>query len=439
MIVDDMHHNHPELLKDVYWNQTVPSALPYTEETAHYRKDEPRGSAEKKGTEEDIYYSKSQTIYPLFKNKLGGSSKQALDVLEPYSDYEAIDSNLIGWWKNKIRKSQMRKSGRSMSSTASAGYKPEPPRRRRMSKSGAGIYAKLVASVSTRKASISSMSSVDGKRLVMAEDSIRSTVDIDSDLYRIYGDPGITSTSSTSTVASAASDQHLDSSLVVERLRRMTNLSTITENINSPYSTHMGSRRNSNHPSTDGLFEMPDGGGGQTSHIIAEEPDDVREPALDHIKGYLYEDQLKLFIDKNVYFLRNPQVQSTASGNSSESPYYPMGSETSARPFTPRFTIEEVSSNYETVLVTNRPEIIVITPDTGPSPMLPKRQARMELTAINIKRPSAAFTENDRGLDNEACVVLDEDDEVFEEIDAPKNESAAQNANSAFDNAAFFV
>ena len=33
MIVDDMHHNHPELMKDVYWNQTVPSALPYTVET----------------------------------------------------------------------------------------------------------------------------------------------------------------------------------------------------------------------------------------------------------------------------------------------------------------------------------------------------------------------------------------------------------------------
>ena len=28
-----MHHNHPELMKDVYWNQTVPSALPYTVET----------------------------------------------------------------------------------------------------------------------------------------------------------------------------------------------------------------------------------------------------------------------------------------------------------------------------------------------------------------------------------------------------------------------
>ena len=69
MIVDDMHNNNqPELIKDVYWNQVVPSALPYTIETAHYRKDEPRGSAENKD-DNDIYYSptKSQINYPLFK------------------------------------------------------------------------------------------------------------------------------------------------------------------------------------------------------------------------------------------------------------------------------------------------------------------------------------------------------------------------------------
>ena len=36
----------------------------------------------------------------------------------------------------------------------------------------------------------------------------------------------------------------------------------------------------------------------------------------------------------------------------SDEPYYPMGSEMSAnRPTTPRFVIEEVSSNYEPVMV----------------------------------------------------------------------------------------
>ena len=118
MIVDDMHHNHPELMKDVYWNQTVPTALPYTKETTHYRKEEPKGSAENKD-EEDIYYSRSQVNYPLFKTKLSGSKAAGLDRTdaEPSSDYEAVDTNLIGWWKNKIIKSQMRRSARSISST----------------------------------------------------------------------------------------------------------------------------------------------------------------------------------------------------------------------------------------------------------------------------------------------------------------------------------
>ena len=157
-----MHHNHPELMKDVYWSQTVPSALPYTVETgkseiqkpfkkcpdqdisifpqrtiylvldriyhtdynyfnlfplAHYRKEEPKGSAENK-LDEDIYYSRSQVNYPIFKTKLSGSKAAGLDA-EATSDYEAVDTNLIGWWKNKIRKSQMRRSARSISSMAS--------------------------------------------------------------------------------------------------------------------------------------------------------------------------------------------------------------------------------------------------------------------------------------------------------------------------------
>ena len=48
MIVDDMFTNHtPELVKDIHWADTVPTILPYTEETVHYRKEEPMGGAEK--------------------------------------------------------------------------------------------------------------------------------------------------------------------------------------------------------------------------------------------------------------------------------------------------------------------------------------------------------------------------------------------------------
>ena len=60
--------------------------------------------------------------------------------------------------------------------------------RRRSSKSG--IYAKFIAAATSRsrKTSLSSTASIDGKRLVMAEDSIRSQADIDSDLKMIYGE-----------------------------------------------------------------------------------------------------------------------------------------------------------------------------------------------------------------------------------------------------------
>lgn len=46
MIVDEMHEEHPELLKDQYWDEVVPKELPYTVASEHYRKEEPKGSAE---------------------------------------------------------------------------------------------------------------------------------------------------------------------------------------------------------------------------------------------------------------------------------------------------------------------------------------------------------------------------------------------------------
>lgn len=46
MIVDEMHEEHPELLKDQYWDEVVPKDLPYTVASEQYRKEEPKGSAE---------------------------------------------------------------------------------------------------------------------------------------------------------------------------------------------------------------------------------------------------------------------------------------------------------------------------------------------------------------------------------------------------------
>lgn len=44
MIVDEMHHEHPELIKDQYWDQIFPAQLPYTIETEAFREHHPQPS-----------------------------------------------------------------------------------------------------------------------------------------------------------------------------------------------------------------------------------------------------------------------------------------------------------------------------------------------------------------------------------------------------------
>lgn len=44
MVVDEMHEEHPELLKDQYWEQVVPEDLPYNIASEHFRRHEPQGS-----------------------------------------------------------------------------------------------------------------------------------------------------------------------------------------------------------------------------------------------------------------------------------------------------------------------------------------------------------------------------------------------------------
>lgn len=44
MIVDEMHHEHPELVKDQYWDAVFPSQLPYTVETEAFREHQPKPS-----------------------------------------------------------------------------------------------------------------------------------------------------------------------------------------------------------------------------------------------------------------------------------------------------------------------------------------------------------------------------------------------------------
>ena len=100
-------------------------------------------------------------------------------------------------------------------------------------------------------------------------------------------------------------------------------LSTIIEG-NSPYGTEYGGSRKSTYypPTASSLFNQlpPDGQPGTI-------PESNKSPSA--ISRY-----------------SNPQ--------SNLGDYYPLGSEASNRPNTPRFTIEEVSSaNYEPILVTS--------------------------------------------------------------------------------------
>ncbi len=64
MIVDDMNQDRPELLKDMYFNESVPAVLPYTEETEHYRKEEPKGSAEVKEEADNVSSTYYKLVFP---------------------------------------------------------------------------------------------------------------------------------------------------------------------------------------------------------------------------------------------------------------------------------------------------------------------------------------------------------------------------------------
>lgn len=83
MIVDEMHEEHPELLRDQYWEEVVPRDLPYTVASEHYRRHEPPGSADRyKVSNADSMYA--NLMPPVRKHD---------DV---YADYVSNFSNLNG-------------------------------------------------------------------------------------------------------------------------------------------------------------------------------------------------------------------------------------------------------------------------------------------------------------------------------------------------------
>ncbi|KRT86555.1 hypothetical protein AMK59_1478 [Oryctes borbonicus] len=114
MIVDEMHQEHPELLKDQYWDEVVPKELPYTVASEHYRREEPKGSAEK-------YKVKAQDA--VYANLIA-PRKTTIDDM--YADYESVDTPIVerrkssNWFTRQISRTRMG-SIRSASTAYSSG------------------------------------------------------------------------------------------------------------------------------------------------------------------------------------------------------------------------------------------------------------------------------------------------------------------------------
>ncbi|XP_055535467.1 bestrophin-4 [Wyeomyia smithii] len=108
MIVDEMHDEHPELLKDQYWEEVVPKDLPYTVASEHYRREEPKGSAEQYVVKE------SEAVYA----NIGGGKRAPNE--EVYADYESVDTPMVerrkGWFGRQMTRISMRSSSTAYSS-----------------------------------------------------------------------------------------------------------------------------------------------------------------------------------------------------------------------------------------------------------------------------------------------------------------------------------
>lgn len=105
MIVDEMHEEHPELLKDQYWEEVVPKDLPYTVASEHYRRHEPACSADHyKVKAEEAVYANLQ------------SHRKSHE--ETYADYESVDTPLVERRKNWFQRQISRMGSVRSASTA---------------------------------------------------------------------------------------------------------------------------------------------------------------------------------------------------------------------------------------------------------------------------------------------------------------------------------
>ncbi|CAH0559983.1 unnamed protein product [Brassicogethes aeneus] len=75
LIVDEMHHDHPELIKDQYWDEVFPTSLPYTAESEPFRDSHPLPS--------------TANIAPAPNDADFGPSSLKIDDMSSYADLKS--------------------------------------------------------------------------------------------------------------------------------------------------------------------------------------------------------------------------------------------------------------------------------------------------------------------------------------------------------------
>ncbi|KAJ6646283.1 Bestrophin-2 [Pseudolycoriella hygida] len=118
MIVDEMHNDHPELIKDQYWDEIFPNELPYTSETIAFKESHPMPSTA------NIYAAVNARQQGKF-DEMVGKNEYSVNYKFPDCNIEANnDDAASGIHFTAGRKTSRRGSSASMSSMANTGSIP---------------------------------------------------------------------------------------------------------------------------------------------------------------------------------------------------------------------------------------------------------------------------------------------------------------------------
>ncbi|XP_058119466.1 bestrophin-4-like [Anopheles ziemanni] len=119
LIVDEMHHEHPELLKDQYWDEISPIELPHTVASAEIREEPPQPS-----TADIVVKKREAEVIPVVPtairiDEMVGNKNQAVEYNFPdKSNDDEMDDNVSGIHFNATDK-PMYRGGSSAASLGS--------------------------------------------------------------------------------------------------------------------------------------------------------------------------------------------------------------------------------------------------------------------------------------------------------------------------------